>query len=280
MDAPTLPLPRSYLFVPADRPDRVPKALATEADAVIVDLEDAVAEGSKSAARDALAALAPLARSAGPRLWVRVNARPTPHFRADLQMLADWPAAGVLLPKTETAEDVIAVRAAMPQVQVIGLIETARGLAAAPSLGAVRGLARLAFGSIDYALDIGGIDPDDLDALLHARSTLVWASRVAGLPQPIDGVTAAIDDEAALLRDAAHARRLGFGAKMCIHPKQVARVNETFAPTAAEIAWAHSVIDALDAAGGAAVQAGGAMIDRPVRLRAERILALGGSGRA
>lgn len=266
-------LPRSYLFVPASRPERIAKARQSGADAVIVDLEDAVPADAKAAARAALAQAADaLGGAADGTLWLRTNALDTPHAADDLALLARLRAGGVrigaMVPK---AGDIMALQTLPPDLPVLALIETALGLGQAHRLGAVPAVQRLAFGSIDYALDLGGIDPADLEALRHARSTLVWASRCADLPPPVDGVTPAIDDEAALAADNAEARRLGFAARLCIHPRQVGAVHAALAPTPQEKAWAERVVAA--AGDGGAVQLDGRMIDRPVLLRAQRLLA-------
>ena len=273
-------LPVSYLFVPASQPQRYAKALATRAGAVILDLEDAVAGPDKAAARDALAAAAPSLAEHGARVWLRINARDSVDFAADTQLLRALrpalPQLGVVLPKAEAAADVLALRAACPETSVAALIESARGLEQAGRIAQADGVARLVFGSIDYALDLGGLDPDDAEAMLHARSTLVFVSRLAGLPAPVDGVTTAIDDAPKLSAEAARARRLGFGAKLCIHPRQVDAVEAAFLPTAAELAWARRVVAASQAAGDGAARLDGAMVDRPVVLRAERLLAAAG----
>lgn len=260
--------PRSYLFLPATRLDRLDKALASGADAVILDLEDAVAAADKAAARDSLARAYAALAAAADRLWLRINPVNTPEARDDLALLSGLPPMGVMCPKAERLDE---LRALPPGRAVLALIETAQGLALAPHLGEAPAVVGLAFGSIDYALDLGGIDPDDREALRHARSTLVWAARMAGLPAPVDGVTARLDNPDALQADVLEARRLGFGAKLCIHPAQVAVVNTAFAPTAAELAWAQRVVAA--AGSGAATQLDGTMVDRPVLERAQRLLA-------
>ena len=261
--------PRSALFLPATRIDRLEKALDSGADAVIIDLEDAVATADKAAARDALADAAPRLAQARPgALWLRINALMSPDADADLRLWTTLPAPGIVCPKAETVNG---LRSLPAGARVIALIESARGIDLAPRLGEVPQVVGLAFGSIDYALDIGGIDPEDRVALRHARSSLVWAARMAGLPPPLDGVTARLNDEAALAADLHEARRLGFGGKLCIHPRQVAAVHAAFAPTATELAWANRVVAA--GGDGAAVQLDGAMIDRPVLERAQRLLA-------
>jgi citrate lyase subunit beta/citryl-CoA lyase len=259
-------LARSYLFVPGTRAERFAKALASGAHAVIVDLEDAVPPAEKDAARAAVAAWL---TSSSPVL-VRINAAGTRWFDDDLSLCSRPGVAGVVLPKAEDAAVVEHVSGAIgDSAFVLPLIETAQGLWHAVAIGRVKRVPRLLFGSIDFQLDLGVRD----DELLHYRSQLVLASRVAGISSPIDGVTTAIDDAEAIRRDTLRAIALGFGGKLCIHPKQVAIVNDAFRPTAAEIEWAQRVVAADAAAGGAAVAVDGKMVDRPVLLKAQAILA-------
>jgi citrate lyase subunit beta / citryl-CoA lyase len=257
---------RSYLFVPATRPDRVGKALASGADAVVVDLEDAVAETDKAAARQSLGDLAPAAACV-----VRVNGADTPHHRADMAAVAalDWVSA-VLVPKVEDPDVLDAVRAALaPGRLVLAIVESARGILAADAIAA-GGAARLVFGVVDFLADVGvGPGPE---VLLYPRSRLVLASVAAGLPRPIDGPHLAIADAAGLAADAAAARALGFGGKVCIHPTQVAIVNDAFAPSAAEVHWARGVLAAAAVSSGVFIYEG-AMVDEPVLRRARSIVA-------
>ncbi len=258
--------PRSYLFVPADRPERYAKALASGADAVIVDLEDAVAPDAKAAARASLAGW--LAGAEARSVVVRVNAADTPWFDDDLRACASPHVAAVLLPKAERAADL--ARAGEGGRPVLALIESAAGIDAVRELARVPGVGRLVFGSIDFQADLG--IAGDGEELLAFRSQLVLASRLAGLAAPVDGVSTAIDDALQLEADARRARRLGFGAKLCIHPRQAGVVNRSFEPGADELAWAHRVLEAFEAAGGAAVAVDGKMVDRPVVLRAQALL--------
>lgn len=259
----------SYLFVPGNRPDRYERACATNAGAVIIDLEDAVAAADKAAARDMVADwLTPLVP-----VLVRVNAADTEWFDDDIAMCIASGAAGVVLPKAEGASQIAAISArARGALAVLPMIESARGFWHVMALAGCAGVQRLIFGSIDFQLDLG-IDSDDSDELLHFRSQLVLASRVAGLAQPVDGVTTAILDSQRLQDDAMRARRLGFGAKCCIHPVQVDIVNRCFAPTPEQVAWARKVTDAGANANGAAAAVDGQMVDRPVYARAAAILA-------
>ncbi len=264
-------LPRTYLFVPGDRPERFAKALASGADVVVLDLEDAVAPAAKEAARAIVAAFLATTPELG-RIVLRINDETTPWFAADLAMVASNAARAVMLTKAERIETLALVHANCPDAALLPLVETARGMLAAQALAAAPGVQRLVFGTVDYALDLDlGNDPVALDA---ASAHLALVSRAAGLTAPVAGVSTAIDDTAALLSDWARARLFGFGAKLCIHPKQVAPLHAAMVPTAAELAWARQVLQAAaaaQAAGLGAVQVDGKMIDKPVIERARRI---------
>lgn len=253
------------LFVPADRPERLAKAVAAGPDAVIVDLEDAVAPDARDAARAGLAgAFAALAT--GMPLLLRVNARGTAWHAHDLAAAAALPLAGVVLPKAESGNDVLRV-AGETGLPVVALIETARGVAALDEIAAAA--ARLAFGSIDYAADLA--IGHTRTALADARARLTLASRLAGLPAPIDGVTASVHDTDLLAADCAHAREMGFAGKLLIHPAQIAPARAAFRPSDGEIDWARRVLEAAPEKG--AFMLDGAMVDAPVLARARQILA-------
>jgi len=254
-----------FLFVPADRPDRWAKAFAAGADAVILDLEDGVAASAKPGARRALREGRDAIDAAPCPILVRVNARSSDDYSLDLDAVRDLGLAGVMLAKAETAADVEATSAATG-VPVVALIETARGLAAARLIAAA--CARIAFGSIDFAADLG--TPHTPAALASARSELVLASRLADRPAPIDGVTTSVKDPDLVRADAAHACELGFSGKLLIHPAQIAAAMDGFRPSDDDVAWAERILSARGALGAAAVD--GAMVDAPVFLRAEQIL--------
>ena len=263
----------TWLFVPGSRDDRFARAAASGADEVILDLEDAVAPGAKDRARASVAAWLEEHGSG----WVRVNATGTQWHERDLAAVA--PAAGlrgVVVPKAEDPETLHAVRRELPAgVGLLALVESARGIDRATAIAAGGAVTRLAFGSVDFALDIGAEETDE--ALLLARSSLVIASRVGGLPAPLDGVTTATTDDAGALDAARRARSLGFGGKLCLHPRQVETVAEGFRPTAAQLSWAHRVLEAGGGADEGVVSVDGQMVDRPVLARAQSILARGGS---
>ena len=263
--------PRSYLFVPASRPDRYERALASGADAVIIDLEDAVAPADKASARESLRRWLHARPTAAPGVVLRINAHGTPWHGDDFALCALPAVAAVMLPKAEQAEAMNAVAALRPALRVIALVESARGVAQARTLAALPVVQRLAFGNLDLALDLGMRGHGEDDLAPH-RAEIVLASRLAGLPPPVDGVTTAIDDDARLRADVQRARRLGFGAKLCIHPRQVRVAHEELAPSAAELAWARRVVQAAGSAEGAALAVDGTMVDMPVLLRARALL--------
>ena len=254
----------SPLFVPGDRPDRFEKAAASGADAVIIDLEDAVAADKKAEARAHVAALRKLAVP----VLVRVNAPASEWHNEDLRALKNAPIDGVVIPKTQNASEAAAASLALDERGlVVALIESALGLAQARDIALARGVKRLAFGSLDFAVDLGCAHTRE--ALLPARMELVLASRLGGLNGPIDGVTTSIEDTRIAEDDAVYAASLGFAGKLSIHPKQIASVKKGFTPTDDEIAWARKISAASE---DGAVRVGGAMADAPVRIRAEQIL--------
>lgn len=268
-----LALARSFLFVPGHRPERFAKALASGAEAVIIDLEDAVPLDAKATARDALlAAWSGLDAAERARLLVRVNPPGTPWHEADLSAVARLSGLGALmLPKAEHPQQVEqAFRSS--GVPVLPLIESAEGLGQMDAIARATGVLRLGLGHIDLQADLGmRCGPDEAE-LAPVRLALVVASRRAGLPAPVDGVTTATQDTEVLAADAQRSRRFGFGAKLCIHPAQVAGVHQALAPTEAECDWARRVLAAEVAAGGGAFSVDGKMVDPPVLLLARKIL--------
>ncbi|MEX2164769.1 MAG: CoA ester lyase [Sulfuricaulis sp.] len=259
---------RSYLFAPGERPERFQKAYDAGADAVILDLEDGVALDNKVKARSEVVTWL----SAERPVYVRINGPETEWFNDDLKAVGRQPGVrGIVLPKAESAEHVARVAAQTSgHVAIIPFIETAQGLWHAIDIARSPRVERLAFGSYDFQLDTG--IQGSGEELLYASSQIVIVSRVAGILPPIDTVTIEMDDADKLKADIDRARRLGFGAKLCIHPKQVAPVNAGFSPSAQETAWAKEVLAAVAAAGKGAIRFQGRMIDRPIIERAKRIL--------
>ncbi|MCF4997569.1 CoA ester lyase [Pseudomonas syringae] len=259
---------RSYLFVPGDRPERFDKACAAGADVVILDLEDAVTPERKDQAREAIRAWL----KAGGKAWVRFNASDT-QWHADDCSLIDVPGLlGVSLPKAESAAQisVLAQRMAEP-LRILPIIETARGICNAEEIASAPKVQCLAFGSVDFQVDTGILG--DGEELLFARSRLVLASALARIGAPVDGVTTNLDDLDLLASDVHRARQQGFAGKLCVHPKQVAPINNGFLPAEHEVQWAQAVMDAVAKDQGVgAISLNGKLIDLPVILRAQRIL--------
>jgi citrate lyase subunit beta/citryl-CoA lyase len=258
----------SWLFVPGSRPERFAKAAEAGAGEVIIDLEDAVEPELKETAREQVAGRL----GEGLEAWVRVNAAGTPWHDDDLAALGDLPALrGVVVPKAEDPVALLALAARLaPGTGLLALVETAVGVREVDAVATCPATSRLAFGSVDLALDLSAEDEDDV--MLYARSAIVIASRAADLPAPVDGVTLAVHDDDAIVRDAERARRRGFGGKLCIHPRQVAAVERAFAPSAAELEYSRRVLAEAEVNSGA-FTVDGQMIDRPMIERAKRLLA-------
>jgi citrate lyase subunit beta/citryl-CoA lyase len=279
---------RTLLFTPGNHPRRVEKALSLAADAVILDLEDAVAISEKPDARGAV-----VASFAAPRhgaLYVRVNALSTEWCYGDFSAIVQPGLDGILLPKVEhadqlrTADWLLAALErdrglALGHIDLIPLIETARGLSNIDAIaGAGTRTRRLAFGAGDFTLDTGMTWSRDELELLTARSACVIASRAAGIDPPLDTVWADLRDAEGFAASAARAAALGFQGKMCIHPDQVAPGNAAFTPDAATLAQARRVVAAFEIAeaqGLASIQLDGRFIDYPIVERARHLVAQG-----
>lgn len=279
-----MPLTRSYLFVPAGDARKVEKALASAADALILDLEDATHPDQKEDARrhlrQVLAGLPPDWR--GPRIYVRANAIGTPWWEEDIRALALPPVAGFVLPKVERAADLKAAAARLLAAEraqglapghfaLLPMMETAAGLLAAPQVARAPRVERLIFGALDMALDLSCTWVPAPHQFLYHRAQLALVSRVAGIGAPVDSVWPHIDDLAGLEAECRVARDLGFAGKTLIHPKHIEVANRVFSPTPEEVEWARRVLAAT--AGAAVARVDGAMVDRPVIERARRILA-------
>jgi len=264
--APQQFIARSYLFVPGDRPDRFDKAMAAGADAVIVDLEDAVAPAKKNEARAAIGKWL----SADNQVVLRINADTTEWYRDDLRLARASGVAGILLPKAQIIDTALQAICAETKKCLLPQIETAQGFENAYALASMPGVQRLLFGTLDFQMDLG-IDGEG-DGLAYFRSEMVLVSRLAGIQPPVDGPSTALDDAAQVIADTHRARRMGFGGKLCIHPRQVAHVNAAFAPSLQDLGWARRVLAAAAASDGAAVALDGRMVDRPVIRNAEQIV--------
>lgn len=260
---------RSLLFVPGDRPERFGKALAVGADRVVIDLEDAVLPAAKDGARDHIANW--LSQAGSAEIAIRINGTDTSWSSDDLALAVSSPrVAAIMLPKAEKKATIEAIAARLRRGQrLIALVETAAGYVDRLDIARARGISRIAFGSVDFCAETGiGSMGDELNGV---RMELVIASAAAGLPAPIEGVTLQVKDAVILAEDVATARRLGFGGKLCIHPSQVAAVNDGFSPSENELDWARRVLAAASTQG--AVVVDGRLVDKPVLDRAKRLLA-------
>jgi citrate lyase subunit beta/citryl-CoA lyase len=250
------------LFVPGHRPELVRKAMASGADAIIIDLEDAVPGEAKERAR------ASIGPAVGDLLViVRINGTGTPWHNDDLAAALRHPITAIMFPKAELGQGLGELGSSADfKVPLIALLETAQGISESRAVAALPNVARLAFGSFDYCADIGCAHTRD--SLLQARSEIVLASRLAARPAPVDGVTGSIDDAEVLKDDARYAGELGFGGKLCIHPRQIGPVREGFMPREDEIIRARRIL----ASGEGAAKVDGMMVDEPVRARARSVL--------
>ncbi|MGQ0574717.1 MAG: HpcH/HpaI aldolase/citrate lyase family protein [Pseudonocardia sp.] len=258
----------SVLFVPGGRADMIAKVTRSAPDVVVVDLEDAVAQADKDAARRTAVAAVDALDPGATTVLVRVNPPASPWFVADVAAAAGSRAAGVVLPKLERTRELAVLREMLPggAVVIVGL-ETARGVADCRALLAAAGVTAAYFGAEDYIADVGGRRTTRGDEVLHARSEVVLAARLAGVP-PIDQAVVAVRDPDRFRADAEQGRALGYQGKICLHPAQVEIAREVFTPSADEIAHAHAVVEA-GARGVGVVD--GAMVD-DVHLRMARAL--------
>ncbi|ANY10234.1 citrate lyase subunit beta [Pseudonocardia sp. HH130630-07] len=280
---------RSWLFLPADNERFAARALTGDADAVILDLEDAVADRSKAAARAGAARHTGDAGNAARHLYVRINALDTPHALADVTAVVGPGLEGIVLPMAGRAADVEILDWLLTQAEhagglpvgrtaVVPLVECAAGVVRMGEIArASTRIRTLAYGSGDLAADVGMPWEATGSGDIGVRSLLALHCRDAGIGPPLDSVSMAIDDEDALRAEAHRSRDLGFGGKLCVHPRQVATINETYLPSAARVEWAHRIIAATDEAearGAGAVRLDGQLMDIATIESARRILDL------
>ena len=269
--------PRSWLFVPADSEKKVGKALESEADAIIFDLEDSVVPGQKAVARAILKDLP--ARFGGPTWWVRINPIGSEHHKEDLTLLAKSDFAGLVLPKAESGDDIRELAHRTGNVPIHAIVtETAAslfGLLSYREPGSP--LVAMSWGAEDLSAALGAASKYDENGELSftyklARSLCLAGAAAAGV-QPVDGVFADFKDDQGLAKEAAAAAREGFTGKLAIHPDQVAVINAAFTPSGDEVRHAEEIIAAFDAQPDAGVlSVGGKMVDRPHLVQAKRVL--------
>jgi citrate lyase subunit beta / citryl-CoA lyase len=269
--------PRSWLFVPADSDKKIAKALDSQADAVIFDLEDSVAPAQKAPARDILKQLAK--RSGGPQWWVRMNPLGSEFLKEDLKLIGVADIHGIVLPKSEGGWDVVELAHRTGNIPIHAIVtETPASLFAMLSYRDLNlSLAAMSWGAEDLSAALGASSKYGSDGSLSftyrlARS-LCLAGAVAAGVQPIDGVFADFRDDKGLRAEADAARREGFTGKLAIHPAQVPIINAAFTPSAAEVQHAEAIIAAFEAEPDAGVlSVDGKMVDRPHLVQARRVL--------
>jgi citrate lyase subunit beta/citryl-CoA lyase len=273
----TLGFATSMLFVPSIRPDRFLKALDSGVDGVIIDLEDAVGPEDKVAARDAIrTAWTAFTADQKKRIALRSNAPGSGFYSGDLILAQELDVACLIIPKSESLDQINGAALILPNTAIIPMIETALGIDQLKVIANANQVLRIAFGNIDLQADLRMVCDAQESELQMARYQIVLASRLAQIAPPLDGITPSIDDLARLEQDAQRAKRIGFGGKLAIHPQQIASIQAAFMPTAAEMDWATRVIAADQAAHGGAVKLDGRMIDHPAVLLAHSTLARSG----
>ncbi|MFA4884644.1 MAG: CoA ester lyase [Desulfotomaculaceae bacterium] len=278
---------RTMLFAPANDLRKVGKALLLNADGTVLDLEDAVALSEKSNARNALKEALALPRRGD--VFIRVNSAQTDFILADLLAAVTEGVKGLVLAKSESAEEIRQIDWLMEKIEkergitagsleLIPFIESANAIVNAFAIASASPrVSRMFFGGVDYVLDIGTTFSKSGQEIFYARSQLVVASRAAGIEPPIDTVYPAFKDIEGLVADANTVRQMGFQGKLAIHPGQIEPLNEVFTPTPEETAWAKKIVDVFDeseARGQAVFQVDGKMIEYPIANRARRIIAL------
>lgn len=286
-DLPAIRLARSVLFAPGNHARRVEKALGSDADLAVLDLEDAVPPAERTAARGIVRAA--LGRSGAPRGHVRINGLSGADWQADLDAVVVPMLQGVVVPKVETAAGLRELDIRLTALErrvgleegaldVMPIIESARGVwNCAQVAAATPRVRRLIFGGADYTLDLDLEWTVEEHELSFARARLAHASRVAGIEPPIDTAILQVRDAERFLRSARNGKFMGFQGKLCLHPDQVQPCHDVFAPSGAQIDRARAVVEAFEAAntaGSAAIELHGVFIDLPVVQKARRVLAM------
>ena len=278
---------RSLLFAPAVRPDFIERLPARGADAVVVDCEDATPAGAKDQARANVRSIVPTILGPESQVFVRVNSVASEWFETDIAEGLVEGLAGVVVPKIESTNQVDRVvdalqRAGFPEMGILAGIETALGVADARPLLAHPSIVAAYFGAEDFVADMGGVRTRSGDEVVFARSSVALAARLAGVTV-VDQVVTDFRDDERFREEAAAARAMGYHGKLCIHPGQVELANVAFVPSPQEVEHATRLLAAYDessAAGLAAIDFEGQMVDEPLAAQARRVLALAsGAGR-
>lgn len=275
---------RSLLFAPADRSSIGGKLARSGADAVVIDLEDAVAPSNKDDARGSVGEVVRALRDANPEVFVRINPLGTPWFEDDLEAISRLDGVGIVVPKVEDPGAVMRIdervrSAGQRAVRLIVGLETVRGVLRSQDI-LVGPVAACYFGAEDYIADLGGRRTSDGAEVLYARSSVAMHARLAGIAA-IDQAVLDVRDDAAFCRDASTGRNLGYVGKLCIHPAQVAAANAAFGASSDELQAAQRIVDAYadaHAGGVGVIVVDGRMVDEPVARQARETLARNGSG--
>lgn len=265
----------TFLYVPGDVPARFDKASRSGADAVVLDLEDAVVASNKDEARSTVATWLAACEPGQVEIWVRVN--PGALQDADIRAVAGPNLTGIWLPKVESLEEIEAAARILdsvaPHAELSALIETGKGLLALPAIATGPRLRFLQIGEVDLAADLSIEPGDDSRALLFARSQVVVASAAAGLEPPLAAVSVEFRDTDAFAADTVELRRLGFRGRACIHPAQVSPARDAFVPTSEAVQEAEDILEALaQATSGVGVDKNGRLIDEAVARSARRVV--------
>ncbi len=272
---------RSFLFVPVKSAKIITKGLQLPADKIIFDLEDAVALSEKDRARTLLKEELQKQTNLPNNLYVRINELSSPFWEEDLKTVLSFPSLKLVIPKVNETNDIYTIDEKIKTLghtiqEIVPIIETGKGLWNAKEIAcSSEKIKLLAFGAVDYSLDVG-IDPSSSGyELLHAKSQLVLSSRVADIEPPIDAVYTAFTDQGGFIKEAELAKRLGFQGKLLIHPNQIDDANEAFSPSDAELTYAKKIVSAFHEAesnGLASIEVDGKMVDYPVMLKAKKLL--------
>jgi citrate lyase subunit beta / citryl-CoA lyase len=272
-------LEKAYLFAPGNSEKKMLKALNIDTEAVIIDLEDAVVAKEKDKARQLVYSVLNNLEleDIKTKIYVRINSIKTPWFFDDMNLINRLPQLdGIMVPKSEDRTSItLAAELLNREIEILPLIESARGVNNIEDvLCSHHSVRKVAFGSVDFALDLGVDWSEDGMERTYAMSKLVLASRSLGLEPPIDAVFPVIDKKDSFISDTKKGKQLGFYGKMVIHPKQIEWVNEVYTPNANQVEWCTKVINVYETPNNeGAIDMDGKLIDRPVYLLAKRLIA-------
>jgi len=262
--------PRSFLYAPGDRRDILAKLHTRGADCVIVDLEDAVALGSKNVARSAVLEWRAAVTDSRTDVWLRIN-NELDHLEEDLRVCRMGQFAGVIVPKVEGRDRLTEILNEADGIRAIALVESGHGLLKASEIASTPGLTGLAIGEADLSADLGIEASDDEHELLPARMAIVTASAAAGLRSPMGPAWSAVSDVDGLVRTSESLKRMGFGSRAAIHPSQVPAINRVFSTEPSRVKWAQGVIARAESGSeGAFLDENGSLVDEAVLKQARR----------